>query len=60
MAQPKKRLSATRSNRRRSHLHIDPQTVAVCTNCSAANAPHLVCSQCGFYKGKLVLPNKAK
>lgn len=59
MAQPKKKLSSTRGSRRRSHLHIDAPSMAVCSNCSATLKPHSVCAGCGFYKGKLVIPSKA-
>ncbi|HEY1074987.1 MAG TPA: 50S ribosomal protein L32 [Patescibacteria group bacterium] len=61
MAEPKKKLSATRSGRRRSHLALTVQAPAQCTNCKALVTPHTVCVSCGFYKGKQVLPkNQAK
>jgi len=59
MAEPKKKLSATRSGNRRSHLALEAATVTVCSNCKAIVAPHTVCTSCGFYRGKLVLPRKA-
>ncbi len=60
MAQPKKRLSSTRSGNRRSHLALVAPPMGRCSHCHALVAPHTVCLHCGYYKGKLVLPSKAK
>lgn len=60
MAQPKKKLSSTRGNRRRSHLHLKSQPIAVCSHCQATTASHTVCQACGYYKGVPVLPIKAQ
>lgn len=56
---PKKKLSATRSGNRRSKLALQPVQSAVCSHCKALITPHTVCTVCGYYKGKLVIPAKA-
>lgn len=56
MPQPKKKLSATRQKNRRSHLHLDVMSSAVCAHCKTVITPHTVCTACGYYKGKPVLP----
>ena len=62
MAEPKKRLTKSRSGNRRSHLYDKALILGVCSNCNAALASHQVCPNCGFYKGKdvLKLEEKAK
>ncbi|KKQ74647.1 MAG: 50S ribosomal protein L32 [Berkelbacteria bacterium GW2011_GWB1_38_5] len=62
MAEPKKRLTSSRSGNRRSHLQLKKQTLSNCPKCKNANLPHLVCPTCGFYNGNdvLRLEEKAK
>jgi len=55
MAEPKKRLTSTRSGNRRSHLHLTSPAIGICTNCKADVKPHSACLKCGYYKGKQVL-----
>ena len=62
MAEPKKRLTSTRSGKRRSHLAIKTKTLSECPKCKDPLIPHRVCPNCGYYKGKdvLKLAQKAK
>jgi len=60
MAEPKKRLTSTRSGNRRSHLAAKPKNLAICANCKKPVVPHLVCANCGFYKGQDVLEIEKK
>jgi large subunit ribosomal protein L32 len=60
MPQPKKRLTSTRSGNRRSHLALASKTVTQCSHCHRPLLPHQVCLACGYYRGKLVLPNLKK
>lgn len=55
MAEPKKRLTSTRSGNRKSHQHLVSPAIAKCTNCQADKTPHTLCQKCGYYKGKSVL-----
>ena len=58
MAVPFRRVSKTRKRMRRTHYKIEENGTTKCTNCGAYIRSHRVCSNCGYYKGKLVLSNK--
>jgi large subunit ribosomal protein L32 len=60
MAEPKKRLTSTRSGNRRSHLEIKPQSLATCKECKSPVLSHHVCAKCGFYNGQDVLELEKK
>lgn len=60
MAEPKKRLTSTRSGNRRSHLKVKLNTLAICPQCKKPVVPHRVCANCGFYNGKDVLELEKK
>lgn len=62
MAEPKKRLTSSRSGWRRSHLKIKKLSLSACPKCKASIIPHRVCPNCGFYRGQdiLKLDEKAK
>ncbi|OGY31571.1 MAG: 50S ribosomal protein L32 [Candidatus Woykebacteria bacterium RIFCSPLOWO2_01_FULL_41_12] len=54
-AQPKKKLSRSRSRKRFSTKTFKPTKLGTCANCKKPVVPHTVCESCGFYKGKQVL-----
>jgi large subunit ribosomal protein L32 len=54
MAEPKKKLSKTRTNRRRAQYKAVDLEVTTCKNCQKPTRPHFVCQFCGFYDGKSV------
>ncbi len=59
MANPKRKHSKARKNRRRSHHAYDPIPVANCRQCGKAKTPHTICGFCGHYdKGKPVIAGK--
>ena len=60
MAEPKKRLTSTRSGNRRSHLALKKKALSVCLQCKSPVVPHRVCSVCGYYKGTDVLKLEEK
>jgi large subunit ribosomal protein L32 len=55
MANPKRRTSKARRDRRRSHHAIGQPSRSVCPNCGEAKLPHRVCPSCGHYRGRAVL-----
>jgi large subunit ribosomal protein L32 len=55
-ALPKRRISHSRKNNRRSHHSLKPIKLVSCPNCSAKMLPHNACNNCGKYNGKTVLP----
>lgn len=55
MAVPKKRMTSTRSGKRRAHQALERQNLTKCTKCLEPVVPHQVCSVCGTYKGIQVI-----
>lgn len=51
------RMRSTKSHtkNRRSHHALSSTSFAKCENCKALKSRHMVCSACGFYRGKKVL-----
>ncbi len=56
MAVPKRRVSTTRRDKRRSSVwKLDAPTLVKCPNCADYAVPHKVCANCGYYNGKEVV-----
>lgn len=60
MPVPKRKLSRSRRDKKHANKFIRPQAFASCSNCSNPVMPHIVCSECGFYKGRKVLATKSE
>ncbi|HET6158178.1 MAG TPA: 50S ribosomal protein L32 [Dongiaceae bacterium] len=56
MAVPKKRVSSSRRDMRRSHDALKVQKATECPNCGELKRPHHVCGACGHYDGREVAP----
>ena len=61
MAVPKRKLSKARTRRRKAtwKRSVKTPTLIECNHCHAQKPAHVVCPECGFYKGKQVLTVKA-
>lgn len=57
---PKRKLSKSRSAKRRSHQALKIPNLHECPNCHSYKKPHHACLACGVYKNKTVLVPKAK
>ena len=55
MAVPKKKISKSRRNMRRSHDALKGATYDECSECGELKRPHNVCPSCGQYKGREVM-----
>jgi len=55
MANPVKRHSKARRNKRRSHDALTAPTTSICPQCNEPKLPHRACPECGFYKGREVI-----
>jgi len=55
MANPKRRHSKSRRDKRRSHDAVAPPGWSLCTSCFEPKPPHQVCPHCGSYKGREVV-----
>ncbi|MBL4657351.1 MAG: 50S ribosomal protein L32 [Flavobacteriales bacterium] len=52
MAHPKRKISKSRRDKRRTHYKAAVPTLANCSNCDSPVKYHRVCPECGYYKGK--------
>ena len=52
MAHPKRKISKTRRDKRRTHYKASAVTMYSCPNCSTPVQYHRVCEECGTYRGK--------
>ncbi|MFP4497854.1 MAG: 50S ribosomal protein L32 [Vulcanimicrobiota bacterium] len=55
MANPKHKLSRSRTRKRRAHDSIKDISIMECPNCKSPKRPHRVCGSCGYYNGKNVI-----
>lgn len=55
MAVPKKKISTSRRNQRRSHDRLGPAVYEECANCGELKRPHHVCLSCGQYNDRDVM-----
>ena len=51
MALPKRRISSTRRDKRRTHFKLKPTAPTLCSHCKQPKRSHRICSNCGFYAG---------
>jgi len=55
MAEPKKRMTSSRSGGRQSHDAISEKSLIKCSHCKQPVEPHMVCKNCGYYHGKKIV-----
>lgn len=55
MANPKRRHSKARRDKRRAHDAIKIKSLSRCENCQELKMPHRVCPACGHYKNREIL-----
>jgi large subunit ribosomal protein L32 len=54
MPNPKRRHSKTRTAKRRTHDALKPVATGACPQCREPKPPHVVCPNCGYYRGRQV------
>jgi len=54
MPNPKRRHSKRRTSMRRNHDKLTPTMLSQCPQCHEAKPPHMVCKNCGYYRGRQV------
>lgn len=52
MANPKRKHSKSRRDKRRANQRIQLANLSLCPECGMPKLPHRICPHCGFYKGK--------
>jgi large subunit ribosomal protein L32 len=60
MAVPKKKVTRSKRNMRRSHHRLPRVNLAECSNCGELKLPHHVCGACGHYNGREVVVRAAE
>ncbi|HAX61899.1 MAG TPA: 50S ribosomal protein L32 [Elusimicrobia bacterium] len=60
MANPKRRHSTSRQNKRRANWKIAAENSGLCPQCKSPKLPHHVCPKCGFYNSVSVVKIKEK
>ena len=60
MPNTKRRHSATRRDKRRTHDKAVAPQLTECSNCGTAVIYHRVCPDCGYYRGELAIEQKSK
>ncbi|MDT7904846.1 MAG: 50S ribosomal protein L32 [Candidatus Caldipriscus sp.] len=58
MTAPKRRQSATRGRKRRTHWKVHPPALSICPSCGKPKLSHFACPHCGFYKGRVAIQVK--
>ena len=56
MAVPKKKMSRSRTRRRKANWKVSAPNTVKCQQCGAMHLPHRLCHECGSYKGREVIP----
>lgn len=59
MAVPKKKISKSRRDMRRSHHALKAVAGVECPNCGETKKPHHICGACGYYDGREVAARPA-
>lgn len=52
MAVPKKKMSRSRTHRRKSNWKLAKPNQATCAQCNEPKRPHRACPTCGVYRGR--------
>ncbi|NQT25240.1 50S ribosomal protein L32 [candidate division KSB1 bacterium] len=58
MALPKRKISKSRRNKRRTHWKLTSPNVSECSHCHQPKLPHRACPSCGYYGGRMVVVPK--
>lgn len=60
MPVPKRKHSTQRRRTRWANKHIIASAFTKCNNCESTLMPHVVCQECGYFKGRKVIVTKAE
>ena len=55
MAVPKRKTSKMKGRKRRTHYKAAAPALSVCPRCRHTIRPHMVCSGCGWYRGREIV-----
>ncbi len=57
MAVPKKKMSRSRTRRRKANWKVESPHTVSCPQCNSPKLPHRACPSCGTYRGREVIPS---
>lgn len=60
MGLPGHRRTSSHKRRRAAHFALAKAYLTKCSHCHKSLRPHLACTNCGYYHGRLVLKIKSK
>ena len=60
MALPKRKISKSRRDKRRTHKKLSAAVVTECSHCHQPKLPHKACPNCGYYGGRMVVVPKER
>lgn len=52
MPNPKRKMSKSRRDKRRTHYKATVPSLSRCSNCGEVKLNHRVCANCGYYAGR--------
>ncbi len=52
MAHPKRKISKSRRDKRRTHYKASASSLTTCSNCGEIKLSHRACPSCGYYAGR--------
>lgn len=52
MAHPKRKISKSRRDKRRTHYKAASPSLSTCSNCGEIKLSHRACPSCGYYAGR--------
>lgn len=55
MAVPKQNRTKSQQGQRRMHIFLEEPKLTACPKCGKPVLPHIVCKNCGYYKGMEVI-----
>jgi len=60
MAHPKRKISKSRRDKRRTHYKATAPALTACSNCGELKLSHRACPNCGYYAGRsMFVPTEA-
>ncbi len=60
MPVPKRKRSKARRDKRFANKGIEPKAITGCKTCQSPIEPHVICKECGYYKGRKILRTKTE
>ncbi|MFY9493084.1 MAG: 50S ribosomal protein L32 [Minisyncoccia bacterium] len=60
MGVPRARRTKSKQGHRRSHLALKKRSLTSCAKCGTKIMPHMVCYNCGSYKGRQIVEIKSQ